>query len=207
MFILHEKAETRQERFERLILIHEQSVLSFIYRHVGDVHITQERKQDVMEKAWRTFGGLKNEGSAKAWLFAIAHNDVMDYFSEKKKEPARYEPEGEDGKDFIECLSDKKDEILTILMRKHDCQTLRNVIREMTPCYRSIFLMRQFDRLSLKEIASILHLKYSTVRVYMVRALKEAQELYNRLEKEGVREHETRTSSARRRVDRSRRTV
>ena len=77
-------------------------------------------------------------------------------------------------------------DVLGILVKKEEIENLCEAIGRLTEKYRTLIELRYYWGFSEKEIARITKLKYSTVRVYIHRALKMLLDIYNDIDQKGV---------------------
>ena len=141
--------EERNERFVRLICVYEDDILRFLYRVIGDTQAALDIKQDTMEKAWRAFDSLKNEGCAKSWLYRIAKNEANQYYRKNGSNQDKYALS--DGEILsIESYSDGKDIVIEELLRDYQLSTLEKCLQVLDEKYRNLMQMRYLEDMSTK---------------------------------------------------------
>lgn len=102
-------------------------------------------------------------GNMRAWLYRVARNLTFNHI---KKEKVRLETK-------LEEPSYQEEEPLSRLIRDEQYQLLYEGIDTLDKVKREVLVMQYFSRLSLKEIATVLHLNPENVRVIASRARKE----------------------------------
>ena len=133
-----------------------------------------------MEKAWKNLYQLKNRKSVKAWVYRIARNEVNVFFRDTQRTDSFDGPESR-----VDCEKAEKAEadILEILLKKERSGLLLRAFDMLSPRYREIVSLWALGDLSQKEIARVLQMNYSTMRVHLYRGLNELRDLYFALER------------------------
>ena len=151
------------DAFTAVVREHGDAVFGFVYRRVGDRTTAEDLAQEVFLHAWRARGGYRAEGSMRGWLCVIAANVVRDHARRLKRRPREVlEAEFVDVPDNADpaaqaAASDAMDR-------------LRAALGELPPRHREMFLLRERDGLSYKEIAAALDCPIGTVMSGLARA-------------------------------------
>jgi RNA polymerase sigma-70 factor (ECF subfamily) len=129
----------------------------------GDRGIAEDLAQEVFLRAWRSRGGFRGEGSVRGWLCVIAANVVRDHVRKQRRRPSEVlEPE------FMD-VPDRGDAAQEYAAGAALAQ-LRAALEELTPRHREMFLLRERDGLSYKEIAAALDCPIGSVMSGLARA-------------------------------------
>src|SRR5437870_12257341 len=67
-----------RQAFGRLVELHQRPVTRLAYRILGDRDEAGGAAQDAFVKAWRSFGGFREECPFEAWLSRIVVNQCRD---------------------------------------------------------------------------------------------------------------------------------
>ena len=161
----------KRKFFEEEILPHYKSLYYYSLKILKNETAAEDVVQTVLERAWKGLDKLKNPENAKAWLFTIAKNEMNTMLNPKR---TRIDLEFSD------------EIMLGILVKKEEIENLCEAIGRLTEKYRTLIELRYYWGFSEKEIARITGLKYSTVRVYIHRALKMLLDIYNDIDQKGV---------------------
>ena len=78
-----------------------------------------------------------------------------------------------------------EEDVLKLLMKKHERKEVYEAVQRLSEKYRVLIELRYYWSYSVKEIAEITGMKYSTARVYIHRALKELLNIYSDIDKKG----------------------
>lgn len=73
--------EGDRDAFGVLVRRHEQAVLAFLIRYVGDRDTARELAQASFLTAWERLGGFRGEAQFKTWLFALAANRARNHLT------------------------------------------------------------------------------------------------------------------------------
>jgi len=139
-----------------------------IYRHVyyrvsnqGDA---EDITQEVFIRAWKAINKYKRRGAPfVAWLLAIAHNLVVDYYKTRKESIPLDESRAVGGSDETnpEAMTEAS------LNRSY----IRNAVSKLKGDKQKVILMRFIEGFSYGEIAQLLNKSEGAVRVIQHRAL------------------------------------
>jgi len=72
------------DQFESMYTSNKPLIYRFMFWRTKDEMLAEDLTSSVFEKAWRTRQGFTG-GSAKAWLYRIAHTTLIDYWRKKKE--------------------------------------------------------------------------------------------------------------------------
>jgi RNA polymerase sigma-70 factor (ECF subfamily) len=171
-----------KKAFEMIVRSHQQPLLNYIGRMVGERELALDFTQEVFIRAYASLRSFDPRYKFSTWLFKIASNLVIDHWR-KKKIPvfSMSEPLAEDGQGLTLDVPDEKPSVV----RKHELNELRRKIEwalERIPvALRELFVWRHINGLSYEEMAEIKKLPVGTVknRVYqakeMIRELLESE--------------------------------
>ncbi len=163
------------EAFRAIVDEHKQTVLRLAYDMTGNRHDAEDISQEVFIKAFRSLDRFRGEAKMSTWLYRITVNACYDYRS--KKDWTSMKPTdrlGEsDGKPLFHEQASNNPEASAEggVIQKH----IDRALEKLTPRERSVFVMRHYSDLSLKEIAAILKISEGTVKSMLFRALKRLQ--------------------------------
>lgn len=151
------------------------AVFRLAYDLTGNRHDAEDISQEVFVKAYRSLDRFRGEAKLSSWLYRITVNASHDHRSRKTWSTMR--PDGQ---------LEESDE--TPMFHGHpgdnpEAAAEGNVIQghieaaleRLTPRERTIFTLRHYQDLSLREIAGILKISEGTVKSMLFRALKRLQ--------------------------------
>lgn len=132
----------------------------FLYRVNFNREVAEDLTSEIFLKALKNFDSYKQERSFQAWIFAIAHNHLVNYYRIAGRESyplAENYSEGS-GLDKVEITYE-----LDLVFKK---------IKSMEPADRDVLLLRFVDQLTNSEIADVLGKNEGAIRTSISRSLK-----------------------------------
>lgn len=157
-----------REFFQMLWQANGETVFKIAYCYLG----SEEDARDICQEAFvRAMGYLQKGGLAgrepnfRAWLRTITRNLVFDRFRRQQKAPVRL---GEEALQVIPVDQPPDRRMIT----SEDLERLTQCMDRLTGRSRELFLLREVDGLSEKEIASRLATTANSVCVSLHRARK-----------------------------------
>lgn len=181
--VLRAKAGER-EAFALLVQRHGKAVLNLIDKMIRDRNIAEDLWQETFVRALenlhtyepRRITGNEKGPSFVSWLYRIASNLTLDelrrrnrwrMFSWSTLKPRRTnEPESEENYD---PPADQPDTV-ALLESREDIQRVRTALDSLTPEWRMMLVMREYQDLPYEDIAEILSVPIGTVRSRLARA-------------------------------------
>ena len=139
-------------------------VYRHVYYRVSNQADAEDITQEVFIRAWKAINKYKKTGAPfVAWILAIAHNLVVDYYRGRKESIPLDEARAVGGSDETnpEAMTEAS------LNRSH----IRNAISKLKGDKQKVILMRFIEGFSYEEIARLLNKSEGAVRVIQHRAL------------------------------------
>lgn len=160
----------RRDRFEESVLPH----LNAAYNLARWLTRNEQDAEDVVQESYlralRSFDSFQLGRDARAWLLKIVRNtyytwrqrnrphEVVTQFEENAREAAATDASPE-----------------TALIEKANAELIRQAIENISLEYREVFILRELEQLSYKEIAQIVDVPLGTVMSRLSRGRKELE--------------------------------
>lgn len=142
-----------EDAVNALIERHRKRVLDYIRMMVRDPEVADDIFQDTFIKIVRFLkeGRYTDTGKFMSWVLRIAHNQVIDYFRQKKQQ--NNISEGDAGYDLLnnKKFSDASVEDHVIHQQIHD--DVRRLVDYLPEEQREVVMMRYYKGMSFKDIA------------------------------------------------------
>ncbi|GAP11964.1 RNA polymerase sigma factor, sigma-70 family [Bellilinea caldifistulae] len=145
-------------------------VYRYCYFRIGSQLDAEDLTEMIFLKAWENLP-KKQVQSFRAWLYRIAHNQVVDYLRTRKN-TVTLEP--------LEIPADGQGNPEQVLLNREDGRVLARAIARLDEQDQEVLVCRFVSQLSHAETAAVLGVSESHVRVLQFRALKKLQALLDR---------------------------
>ncbi len=146
---LVQRAKQRdQKAFTQLYERYFDRIYRYVALRIGDKAEAEDMTQQVFLSALQSISSFKWKGVPfSAWLYRIAHNQVVDYLRKKKKRPATLLNES-----LVSSDSNPQ------LMTEHslDVEQLLSATRRLTEAQREVISLRFAGELSTAQVAKIM---------------------------------------------------
>jgi len=139
-----------QEAFAQLYDEYFDKIYRYVALKIGDRIEAEDMTQQVFLKALQSISSFKWKGVPfSAWLYRIAHNQVVDYLRRNKRRPATL---------FDESLvsSDSENNPQLMAERNIDTERLLSATQRLTDAQREVISLRFTGELSTAQVAEIM---------------------------------------------------
>ena len=164
--------------FEQLLSRHYRPVFNFLLRYTGNSATAEELLQDVFSRVIRGAKAYKRQARFTTWLYTIARNITIDHSRKQKfrRHQSLDQPIGgdEDGARLIDRVADEDPRGMAD-RRLEDGkfkEALSVALSQMNEDQRMVFVLREFQHLSFKEIAGVVGASENTIKSRMRYALE-----------------------------------
>lgn len=164
--ILIEEAQTNPQAFAALYDHYVTRIFKYVQRQVPDEATAQDLTATTFEKALRHIRRYQVQGSSfGAWLYRIAHNELMSYYRRQKfLSPLKW----------LGKTEGRKPE--TAVAQREEHSQLHQALAQLSANDRDIIHLRYFEELNSEEVAEILDCSTQNVYVRLHRALQRLQQ-------------------------------
>jgi len=137
-----------QQAFAQLYEAHFDRIYRYVSIRIGDKVEAEDMTQQVFVNALHSISSFKWQGKPfTAWLFRIAHNQVVDYLRRKKRQPATL---------LNESLPSRDSNPQTVAELSLDIECLSRATQRLTKAQREVISLRFAGGLSTIEVARIM---------------------------------------------------
>lgn len=134
----------------------------FLRKSSNNTVLSQDLTQTVFERILRYKDSFKEDYHFKSWIYRIASNAYMDHFRENKLKLSDIE--------LVKEIPDQSDPEEN--SSKDQYHSILQAMNELSDSDREIIQLSKIENLRIKEIAEILDLSESAVKVKIHRAVK-----------------------------------
>lgn len=157
--------------FKELVERYRQTIYYFALDLVGNHHDAEDLSQEVFIKVYQSLHRFRGDAKLSSWLYRITVNTFIDRY--RKKSRVEYPGNGIPDQFLMQDPEKSGPERHTEsrLMQHH----IERALHRLTGKERSIFVLRHYNDLSLKEIANVLNISVGTVKSMLFRAIQKLQ--------------------------------
>jgi RNA polymerase sigma-70 factor (ECF subfamily) len=171
-------AEGDQYSFGEFYQLHLNEIYRYIFFRVNDHNEAEDLTAKAFLEAWESLTGTRRGEKIKnirAWIYRIARNKVTDYQRTRKpQEPIDDNPDKKLQSDWLERELDD-----LVISRK-----LAQGVRQLQANYQEVIILRFINQMSHAEVAEIMNITESHVRVLQYRALHKMREIVSEVNNE-----------------------
>jgi len=178
-------AKGDEDAFEILVDRHQSSILSLVYRFIGDRTQAKDLAQEVFIRVWQSAKSYEPKAKFTTWIYRIATNLCFNELkSARRKKWYSFNRSDEDGERTIEeTLADSSPSAEDLLLEKERTREISDALQSLPENQRMALILKRYDDLSYQEIAQIIGCSVSAVESLLVRAKRTLQEKMKNFEK------------------------
>lgn len=154
--LVREAINGNQEAFALLYDKHFNKIYRYVYLKVNKRTEAEDLTQDVFLKALGAISSYKwRQVPFSAWLFRIAHNEVIDYYRKQGK------------KEFVQLdnnVTETKDDPVSLAEASFEKGELMAALQKLSPAQREVITLRFASELSIAEVAKTLGKREGTIK-------------------------------------------
>jgi RNA polymerase sigma-70 factor (ECF subfamily) len=161
--------EGDRESFETLVRCHYQAVINLINRMYGDRIVAEDAAQEAFIRAWQHLPKYRPRAPFRNWVYQMGIHAAVDMLRRER-------PMAEIDMELLpNPASNSKPEAQTIAIeREHQ---VREALLSLPEACRIALVLREYEELSYKEIATMLNIPLGTVMSRLNYARKRLREL------------------------------
>ena len=151
-------------------------IYSYLYRRVHDAQLAEDLTSDVFV---RVLQALQSEQfwhtSFRAWLYRIAHNQVIDYYRQQTRQqeqmPQLPLEEHLETTDAENVIADPTADIDTQHAAQDAAQELEAALNRLTPEQQQVLILRFGEQMKTQEVADVMQKTNGAIEALQHRAL------------------------------------
>ena len=165
--------EVTAEAFYQLVRPNKRSIFQAALAILGNSTDAEDVAQEAVLKAFKHFSSFRGESKFRTWLVQITINEAR--MKLRKDRPGLYysldeSTSTEDGDYLPTELADWREIPSTALENRELRETLTQALIGLSPKYRSVFVLRDVQGLSIAETARLLGISEACVKTRLCRA-------------------------------------
>lgn len=144
-------------------------LVQLAYRILGDYEEARDVVQVTLFRVWENREKFNPRWSPNTWIYRIANNLAIDHLRSRKSREKTHEPV----RQHLRQVADSRDRrSLTELHDDEVMEIFQELAAELTEKQRMVFMLREIEGLSSKEVGEALGCRESTVRNHLFNARK-----------------------------------
>jgi RNA polymerase sigma-70 factor (ECF subfamily) len=160
-----------KELYEILLRRNNQKLYRVIRSYIKDTAEIEDLMQNTYLKAYEKLYQFKHSSSFATWLIRIGINETLARLKEKAKVFNLNEQSiNFDSNNILEMPDKNQLNPEKRIIRQEAKQLLENTIDSLESKYRTVYMLREVEKMSMKEIAICLNISVSNVKVRLHRA-------------------------------------
>jgi len=173
--------------YEELVQRHMKRVYSIVYRTVSHKEEAEDITQEVFVKVYHGLKKFEQQSSFSSWLYRIATNSALDALDKTRRRSKNIAPTmqpGQTGGEKINPINlqaspaaGPEEEV----MRKELRECIHKVFKKLDREQARLLLMRDFEDMSYDEIARLLEIGLSAVKMRIHRSRLAFQQIFSQL--------------------------
>jgi RNA polymerase sigma-70 factor (ECF subfamily) len=165
------KSYDKSEQIEYLMRRFGKNVIKIAYYHIRDIHIAEDICQEVFLRVYNSFHKFRGDSSYYTWIYRITVNLCKDYIKSAALRKILPFASVND----IERMHDDTNN----LFESVEGGEIFNKVMKLPTKYRIVVSLYYFEGYSTKEIANMLKVNESNVRVRLHRGREKLKEVFN----------------------------
>jgi RNA polymerase sigma-70 factor, ECF subfamily len=170
--------------FQELVEKYKQKVYYMALDMTGNHHDAEDLSQEVFMKVFVSIKDFRGDAKLSSWLYRIAMNLFIDKTRRKHLKLVEL-----DEKIYEKPAPDLTPDVA--IQSQATQNQIQQALSKLPPRQRSIFVMRHYNELMLKEIAEALGISEGTVKAQLFRAIQKLQKELARLHPGRLNSNET----------------
>jgi RNA polymerase sigma-70 factor, ECF subfamily len=149
------------EAFGRLYQLFVDRIFRYVFYQVKDKMTAEDVTEEVFVKCWKSISHCRGrEQTFSAWLYRIAHNQVVDVMQKHRREVSL-------DKVYISDGSDPENEA----ERNIELQKVLEAVKDLPEPQQQLIILKFLDDLDNEEIGRIMGKRQGAIRALQMRAL------------------------------------
>jgi len=169
--IIHRCQHADEQAFRRLIELHYEYAFRVSFRVLGDGDESKDAVQETFIRVWQNIGTFDTRMTFTTWLFRIASNVALDSSRRRARRKRILVPLGLAEGRPAEYDGPQKHESTNLAEIAH------SLLDRLSPVQRLVFALRDFEDLSIDDVASITGLTEGSVKTNLSYARKKIRTL------------------------------
>jgi RNA polymerase sigma-70 factor (ECF subfamily) len=158
----------------QLFDVYHDRIYRYVLRMVKNPAEAEDLTQDTFLRAYRGHESLRDPQAVRGWLYRIATHACLDRLRQRKPQVSIDTGEGADR---VNAVVSKSPSVLEITERKETSACVQRCLDFLPDSYRAVILLHEAHSLTAAEIAELLGVTVTTVKIRLHRARRKLQRI------------------------------
>ena len=158
----------------QLFDVYHDRIYRYVLRMVKNPAEAEDLTQDTFLRAYRGHESLRDPQAVRGWLYRIATHACLDRLRQRKPQVSIDTGEGADR---VDAVVSKSPSGLEITERKETSACVQRCLDFLPDSYRAVILLHEAHSLTAAEIAELLGVTVTTVKIRLHRARRKLQRI------------------------------
>lgn len=169
--LIQNAARGNTQAFRALVEQHQAFVYAVAFRFVHDPHDAEDITQEVFIRLWKNLPHYRPEIKLTTWLYRIIANHCLDFLKSRHGKQKKSKVDLSAVMHVHDNTSPEKD-----LQQRELLAIIRQVSEELTPKQNAVFILRDLQGLSPKEVSDALSMSAGNVKSNLFHARQKVAE-------------------------------
>lgn len=175
-----------QRAYATLLRSYWDNVHLLLLRIVHNESVAEDLTMVSFSRAFESLETFTPKSSFGTWVFRIATNAGIDYLRHKRLPQVYLDDLGYDSTESREYpMPSREANPEEAIIHQQRLKMLSKAVKQLDPSYRDLVELRYFEEYSYEEIAEVLQIPVSTVRIRLHRAKNYLRALFVAVERKG----------------------
>lgn len=172
--IIRQVREGSTPLFEVIMRRYNQRLFRIQRSYISDENAIKDTLQTTYLKVFENLGKFRGDSLFSTWITRIAINEALKYIKREKRYSEMHAiREGEDGMALtVNDSSTPENRVIRDDLKN----LLEKTVNQLPPKYRSVYMMREVEQMSIRETADCLQISQSNVKTRLHRAKQMVRE-------------------------------
>lgn len=179
--LIQKACKGNRNAFMKIVDQNKKKIFYLAYDLTGSWQDAEDLSQEVFLKAYRSIHTFQGHSSISTWLYRITFNTAIDIKRKKsyqmEKEHAPFEEQPTATPIFFDGNSKNTPE--SQIENQQLLNQIEMALQSLSPRERTVFIMRQYQGMSGREVGDLLDISEGTVKSLLFRAIKKLKKNLN----------------------------
>lgn len=166
------------QSFEQLVIKYKDKIAKTVYSIINNVSDVDDVVQDIFLIVYKSVRSFKGNSSFSTWLYRITVNRCYQELRKRKTRNQINETDfnGETAAEIGSILPSQEENMEDKMIRNELRENIQKTLNTLPEKYRVIFILKNINGLSYKEISETMNISMDKVKIWLFRARQKLEE-------------------------------